>query len=113
MRNTIEQWEKLGFLIDTNDIQKRNLAYAYEFAALFLIDNQDKYLDVDTVTFPAIYRIFIKEEKKLSFLKILPKVVRIIKELDLLYKNEIKPQRDNTTVDIEAMLVKEYCENFK
>jgi hypothetical protein len=113
MVSTIDKWEKLGFLINCNDIQKRNLAYAYEFAALFLVDNSDKYLDVETVTFPAIHRIFIKEEKKLSFLKILPKVVKIIKGLDLLYKNEIKPQRDNTMVDIEAILVKKYCDNFK
>ena len=113
----ITKWETIGFL--SNAKNKRNLALACEFSALYLIDNIEKYNgEITILTHPVIVRIFRGIEQDLPFELIFDKVVQIITRLSvklITYQttevwNNRNPNLDNK--DIEAEFVKDFCDNF-
>ena len=114
----ITKWETIGFL--SNAKNKRNLALACEFSALYLLDNIDKYNgEITTLVHPVIVRIFNKIEQDLPAELIFNKVVEIIIQLSvklITYQttevwNNRNPNLDNK--DIEAEFVKDFCDNFQ
>jgi len=114
----ITKWETIGFL--SNAKNKRNLALACEFSALYLIDNIEKYNgEITILTHPVIVRIFRGIEQDLPFELIFDKVVQIITRLSvklITYQttevwNNRNPNLDNK--DIEAEFVKDFCDNFQ
>ena len=114
----ITKWETIGFL--SNAKNKRNLALACEFSALYLIDNIEKYNgEITTLTHPVIVRIFRGIEQDLPSELIFDKVVQIIIQLSvklITYQtSEVwynrNPNLDNK--DIEAEFVKDFCDNFQ
>lgn len=114
----ITKWETIGFL--SNAKNKRNLALACEFSALYLLDNIEKYNgEITTLTHPVIVRIFRGIEEDLPAELIFDKVVQIIIQLSvklITYQttevwNNRNPNLDNE--DIEAEFVKNFCDNFQ
>ena len=114
----ITKWENIGFL--SNAKNKRNLALACEFSALYLLDNIEKYNgEITTLTHPVIVRIFRGIEEDLPAELIFDKVVQIIIRLSvklITYQttevwNNRNPNLDNK--DIEAEFVKDFCDNFQ
>ena len=114
----ITKWENIGFLINAKN--KRNLALACEFSGLYLIDNIEKYNDeLTTLIFPVVVRIFNKIERDLSTDYIFNLVIRIITAFSIKLTthqttqiwNNRNPNIDEK--DIEAELVKDFCDNFK
>ena len=114
----ITKWENIGFLSTAKN--KRNLALACEFSALYLIDNIEKYNgEITTLTHPVIVRIFRGIEQDLPSELIFDKVVQIIIQLSvklITYQtSEVwynrNPNLDNK--DIEAEFVKDFCDNFQ
>jgi hypothetical protein len=114
----ITKWETIGFL--SNAKNKRNLALACEFSALYLLDNTEKYNgEITTLTHPVIVRIFRGIEEDLPAELIFDKVVQIIIQLSvklITYQttevwNNRNPNLDNK--DIEAEFVKDFCDNFQ
>ena len=114
----ITKWETIGFL--SNAKNKRNLALACEFSALYLLDNIEKYNgEITTLTHPVIVRIFRGIEEDLPAELIFNKVVQIIIQLSvklITYQttevwNNRNPNLDNK--DIEAEFVKDFCDNFQ
>jgi hypothetical protein len=114
----ITKWETIGFL--SNAKNKRNLALACEFSALYLLDNIDKYNgEITTLVHPVIVRIFNKIEQDLPAELIFNKVIQIIIQLSvklITYQttevwNNRNPNLDNK--DIEAEFVKDFCDNFQ
>ena len=114
----ITKWETIGFL--SNAKNKRNLALACEFSALYLLDNIEKYNgEITTLTHPVIVRIFRGIEEDLPAELIFDKVVQIIIQLSvklITYQttevwNNRNPNLDNK--DIEAEFVKDFCDNFQ
>ena len=112
----ITKWETIGFL--SNAKNKRNLALACEFSALYLIDNIEKYNgDITTLTHPVIVRIFRNIEEDLPTELIFDKVEQIITEFsDKL--NEIQKtdewinRGENKVKDVEAEFLAEFSDNF-
>ena len=114
----ITKWETIGFL--SNAKNKRNLALACEFSALYLSDNIETYNgEITTLTHPVIVRIFSGIEQDLPAELIFDKVVQIIIRLSvklITYQttevwNNRNPNLDNK--DIEAEFVKDFCDNFQ
>ena len=114
----ITKWETIGFL--SNAKNKRNLALACEFSALYLLDNIDKYNgDITTLTHPVIVRIFRSIEEDLPTKLIFDKVIQIITQLLvklITYQtievwNNRNPNLDEK--DIESEFVKDFCDNFQ
>ena len=114
----ITKWENIGFL--SNAKNKKNLALACEFSALYLLDNIEKYNgEITTLTHPVIIRIFRGIEEDLPAELIFDKVVQIIIRLSvklITYQttevwNNRNPNLDNK--DIEAEFVKDFCDNFQ
>jgi len=114
----ITKWETIGFL--SNAKNKRNLALACEFSALYLLDNIEKYNgEITTLAHPVIVRIFRGIEEDLPAELIFDKVVQIIIRLSvklITYQttevwNNRNPNLDNK--DIEAEFVKDFCDNFQ
>jgi hypothetical protein len=114
----ITKWETIGFL--SNAKNKRNLALACEFSALYLLDNIEKYNgEITTLAHPVIVRIFRGIEEDLPTELIFDKVVQIIIQLSvklITYQttevwNNRNPNLDNK--DIEAEFVKDFCDNFQ
>jgi len=114
----ITKWENIGFL--SNAKNKKNLALACEFSALYLLDNIEKYNgEITTLTHPVIIRIFRGIEEDLPAELIFDKVVQIIIRLSvklITYQttevwNNRNPNLDNE--DIEAEFVKDFCDNFQ
>ena len=114
----ITKWETIGFL--SNAKNKRNLALACEFSALYLIDNIEKYNgDITTLTHPVIVRIFRSIEEDLPTKLIFDKVIQIITQLLvklITYQtievwNNRNPNLDEK--DIEVGFVKDFCDNFQ
>jgi hypothetical protein len=114
----ITKWEKIGFL--SNIKNKRNLALACEFSALYLLDNIEKYNgEITTLTHPVIVRIFNKIEEDLPVELIFNKVIKIIiafsaklitNQTTQVWNNR-NPNLDDK--DIEAEFVKDFCDNFQ
>ena len=113
----ITKWETIGFL--SNAKNKRNLALACEFSALYLLDNIEKYNgEITTLAHPVIVRIFNKIEQDLPAELIFDKVVQIITEFSfklITYQtievwNSRNPNLDEK--DIESEFVKDFCDNF-
>jgi hypothetical protein len=113
----ITKWENIGFL--SNAKNKRNLALACEFSALYLLDNIETYNgEITTLTHPVIIRIFNKVEQDLSVEFIFNKVIQIIIALStkLITYQTIKvwtnrnPNLDEK--DIELEFVKDFCDNY-
>ena len=114
----ITKWETIGFL--SNAKNKRNLALACEFSALYLLDNIDKYNgEITTLVHPVIVRIFNKIEQDLPAELIFNKVIKIIItfSVKLITYQTIQvwdnrnPNLDEK--DIEAEFVKDFCDNFQ
>jgi len=114
----ITKWETIGFLSNTKN--KRNLALACEFSALYLLDNIEKYNgEITTLAHPVIVRIFNKIEQDLPAELIFNKVIKIIIALSvklITYQttqvwNNRNPNLDDK--DIEAEFVKDFCDNFQ
>lgn len=114
----ITKWETIGFLSSVKN--KRNLALACEFSALYLLDNIEKYNgEITTLAFPVIVRIFRGIKEDLPTELIFDKVVQIITRLSvklITYQttevwNNRNPNLDNK--DIEAEFVKDFCDNFQ
>ena len=114
----ITKWENIGFL--SNAKNKRNLALACEFSALYLLDNIEKYnREITTLTHPVIIRIFNKVEQDLPAELIFNKVIQIIISLSaklITYQtievwNNRNPNLDNK--DIETEFVVDFCDNFQ
>jgi hypothetical protein len=114
----ITKWETIGFL--SNSKNKRNLALACEFSALYLLDNIDKYNgEITTLVHPVIVRIFNKIEQDLPAELIFNKVIKIIIAFSvklITYQttqvwNNRNPNLDEK--DIEAECVKDFCDNFQ
>lgn len=114
----ITKWETIGFL--SNSKNKRNLALACEFSALYLVDNIDKYNgEITTLVHPVIVRIFNKIEQDLPAELIFNKVIKIIIAFSvklITYQttqvwNNRNPNLDEK--DIEAECVKDFCDNFQ
>ena len=114
----ITKWETIGFL--SNAKNKRNLALACEFSALYLLDNIDKYNgEITTLVHPVIVRIFNKIEQDLPAELIFNKVIKIIITFSvklITYQttqvwNNRNPNLDEK--DIEAEFVKDFCDNFQ
>lgn len=113
----ITKWENIGFLGNTKN--KRNLALACEFSALYLLDNIEKYNgEITTLTHPVIVRIFKRIESNLPVELIFDKVIQIIKEFSVklseIQKTEEwvnrNPNIDNK--DIEAEFIKYFSDNY-
>ena len=113
----ITKWENIGFL--GNAKNKRNLALACEFSALYLLDNIEKYNgEITTLTHPVIVRIFNKVEQDLPAELIFNKVIQIIIALSaklITYQtievwNSRNPNLDEK--DIELEFVKDFCDNY-
>lgn len=113
----ITKWENIGFLSTAKN--KRNLALACEFSALYLLDNIEKYNgEITTLTHPVIVRIFNKIEQDLPAELIFNKVVQIIIRLSvklITYQtieawNNRNPNLDEK--DIELEFVKDFCDEF-
>lgn len=114
----ITKWENIGFL--SNAKNKRNLALACEFSALYLLDNIDKYNgEITTLTHPVIVRIFNKIEQDLPAELIFNKVIKIIIAFSvklITYRTIQVWDNRNTNLDekdIEAEFVKDFCDNFQ
>ena len=114
----ITKWENIGFL--SNAKNKRNLALACEFSALYLLDNIDKYNgEITTLTHPVIVRIFNKIEQDLPAELIFNKVIKIIIAFSvklITYRTIQVCDNRNTNLDekdIEAEFVKDFCDNFQ
>ena len=114
----ITKWETIGFL--SNAKNKRNLALACEFSALYLLDNIEKYNgEITTLTHPVIVRIFREIEEDLPTKLIFDKVIQIITQLLvklITYQtievwNNRNPNLDEK--DIEVGFVKDFCDNFQ
>ena len=114
----ITKWETIGFLSNTKN--KRNLALACEFSALYLLDNIEKYNgEITTLAHPVVVRIFRGIEEDLPAELIFDKVVQIITRLSvklITYQttevwNNRNPNLDDK--DIEAEFVKDFCDNFQ
>jgi hypothetical protein len=114
----ITKWETIGFL--SNAKNKRNLALACEFSALYLLDNIEKYNgEITTLTHPVIVRIFRGIEEDLPTKLIFDKVIQIITQLLvklITYQtievwNNRNPNLDEK--DIEVGFVKDFCDNFQ
>lgn len=114
----ITKWETIGFL--SNAKNKRNLALACEFSALYLLDNIDKYNgEITTLVHPVIVRIFNKIEQDLPAELIFNKVIKIIIAFSvklITYRtiqvwNNRNPNLDEK--DIEEEFVKDFCDNFQ
>jgi len=114
----ITKWENIGFLSNTKN--KRNLALACEFSALYLLDNIEKYNgEITTLAHPVIVRIFNKIEQDLPAELIFNKVIKIIIAFSaklITYQttqvwNNRNPNLDEK--DIEAEFVKDFCDNFQ
>lgn len=113
----ITKWENIGFLSTAKN--KRNLALACEFSALYLLDNIEKYNgEITTLAHPVIVRIFNKIEQDLPAELIFNKVVQIIIAFSvklITYQttevwNNRNPNLDGK--DIEAEFVKDFCDKF-
>lgn len=113
----ITKWENIGFLVNAKN--KRNLALACEFSALYLLDNIEKYNgEITTLTHPVIVRIFNKVEQDLPAELIFNKVIQIIIALSaklITYQtievwNSRNPNLDEK--DIELEFVKDFCDNY-
>lgn len=114
----ITKWEKIGFFSNTKN--KRNLALACEFSALYLLDNIEKYNgEITTLTHPVIVRIFNKIEEDLPVELIFNKVIKIIiafsaklitNQTTQVWNNR-NPNLDDK--DIEAEFVNDFCDNFQ
>lgn len=114
----ITKWETIGFL--SNAKNKRNLALACEFSALYLLDNIDKYNgEITTLVHPVIVRIFNKIEQDLPAELIFNKVIKIIIAFSvklITYRTIQVWDNRNTNLDekdIEAEFVKDFCDNFQ
>jgi hypothetical protein len=107
----ITKWENIGFL--GNAKNKRNLALACEFSALYLLDNIEKYNgEITTLTHPVIIRIFNKVEQDLPVELIFNKVIQIIIALSakLITYQTIKvwtnrnPNLDEKDIELEFVI---------
>jgi hypothetical protein len=114
----ITKWETIGFL--SNAKNKRNLALACEFSALYLLDNIDKYNgEITTLVHPVIVRIFNKIEQDLPAELIFNKVIKIIIGFSarlITYQTiEVWNSRNSNLdeKDIEAEFVKDFCDKFQ
>ena len=114
----IRKWETIGFL--SNAKNKRNLALACEFSALYLLDNIDKYNgEITTLVHPVIVRIFRNIEEDLPTELIFDKVIKIIIAFSaklITYQTTQVWNNRNTNLDekdIEAEFVKDFCDNFQ
>jgi hypothetical protein len=113
----ITKWENIGFL--SNSKNKRNLALACEFSALYLLDNIEKYNgEITTLTHPVIIRIFNKVEQDLPAELIFNKVIQIIIALSakLITYKTIKvwtnrnPNLDEKDIELEFVI--DFCDNY-
>jgi hypothetical protein len=113
----ITKWENIGFL--GNAKNKRNLALACEFSALYLLDNIEKYNgEITTLTHPVIIRIFNKVEQDLPVELIFNKVIQIIIALSakLITYQTIKvwtnrnPNLDEKDIELEFVI--DFCDNY-
>ena len=111
------KWENIGFLSNTKN--KRNLALACEFSALYLLDNIEKYNgEITTLTHPVIIRIFNKVEQDLPAELIFNKVIQIIIALSakLITYKTIKvwtnrnPNLDEKDIELEFVI--DFCDNY-
>lgn len=114
----ITKWENTGFLSSTQN--KRNLTLACESTQLHLLGDPEKYnQEITTLIYPVVVRIFNKIERDLSTEYIFNLVTRIITAFSIklmTYQttqiwNNRNPNIDEK--DIEAELVKDFCDNFK
>jgi hypothetical protein len=112
----ITKWENIGFLYNAKN--KRNLALACEFSALYLLDNVEKYNgNITTLALPVIIRIFREIEEDLPTELIFGKVIEIITEFYIkvneFQKSEEWLNRGNTIEkDVEAEFVAEFSDNY-
>jgi len=112
----ITKWETIGFL--SNAKNKRNLALACEFSALYLLDNIEKYNgEITTLVHPVIVRIFRKIEEDLPTQLIFDKVVEIITtfkiKLDGIQKTDEWINRgENKVKEVEAEFIVDFSDNF-
>jgi hypothetical protein len=112
----ITKWENIGFL--GNSKNKRNLALACEFSALYLLDNIEKYNgEITTLTHPVIVRIFRKIEEDLPTQLIFDKVVEIItifkiKLDEIKNTNEWVNRGENKLKEVETDFVADFSDNF-
>ena len=113
----ITKWENIGFL--GNSKNKRNLALACEFSALYLLDNIETYNgEITTLTHPVIIRIFNKVEQDLPAELILNKVIQIIIALSaklITYQtievwNNRNPNLDEKDIELEFVI--DFCDNY-
>lgn len=114
----ITKWENIGFLSSTQN--KRNLTLACESTKLHLLGDSEKYnQELTTLIYPVVVRIFNKLERDLSTEQIFNLVTRIITAFSIklithqttqIWNNR-NPNIDEK--DIEAELVKDFCDNFK
>jgi hypothetical protein len=111
------KWENIGFL--GNSKNKRNLALACEFSALYLLDNIETYNgEITTLTHPVIIRIFNKVEQDLPAELILNKVIQIIIALSaklITYQtievwNNRNPNLDEKDIELEFVI--DFCDNY-
>ena len=114
----ITKCENTGFLSSTQN--KRNLTLACESTKLHLLGDPEKYnQELTTLIYPVVVRIFNKIERDLSTEYIFNLVTRIITAFSIklmTYQttqiwNNRNPNIDEK--DIEAELVKDFCDNFK
>jgi len=112
----ITKWETIGFL--SNAKNKKNLALACEFSALYLLDNVEKYNgEITTLAHPVIIRIFREIEQDLPSELIFDKVVQIIKAfygvLNRVKEKDEWVNRENYERDIELMeIIVGFCEEY-
>lgn len=113
----ITKWDNIGFIDKSKN--RRNTALACEFAALYLLDNLEKYNgSIETLTHPIIVRIFRTIEKDLSVQSIFEKVIEIINDFSVKLNNKEKElggplsKGGYTAADAEAEFVSEYCDDF-
>jgi len=112
----ITKWETIGFL--SNAKNKKNLALACEFSALYLLDNVEKYNgEITTLAHPVIIRIFREIEQDLPSELIFDKVVQIIKAfygvLNRVKEKDEWVNRENYERDIELLeIIEGFCEEY-
>lgn len=117
----IKRWSGLGLLEQINDDDlKKIIAYTYEATAKIIISAETGGFKeyVDTMVFPMIYRILIKNKEIVFFdEKIIEKFAHeLLSDINNVITEQIedliKTHAGCSNVDIEAEFCANYCNNF-
>lgn len=115
-KEIIKKWNKLGFLDRVKN--KRNVALAYEYLALYMMDSKNKKRfigDEQTLLFPVVRKIFSNYKGKLDKLEIWEGVITIADDFTTKYSKaepKIKKTHKLNGSDSEAEFCNKYSDNY-